>query len=49
MSASGAAKSVALDPGLAIVVGAWRFLDPHAKSIMLGMARKAANRAEFLD
>jgi hypothetical protein len=40
---SGAAESAALDADLAIVVGAWPLLGAHAKSIIIGMARKSAN------
>jgi hypothetical protein len=29
------------DAGLEIVIGAWPLLDPHARSIIVGIARKA--------
>lgn len=44
VSCFGAAESAALDPDLSIVVGAWPVLAADAKSAILGIARKSANR-----
>lgn len=42
----GGAESGALDPGLAVVIDAWPALGPHRQSIIVGMARKASDRAK---
>ena len=43
--ANGGAENGALDPGLAIVIDAWPVLAPHCRSIIVGMARKAIEKA----
>jgi hypothetical protein len=44
LSSSGAAESAAVDAEFAIVIGAWPLLTAHSKSIIIGIARKSANR-----
>jgi hypothetical protein len=45
VSSSGAAESAAIDSALSIVITAWPVLAPHSRSIIVGMARKAAAKA----
>ena len=45
VSSSSAAESAAIDAQLAIVIDAWPSIAPHSRSIMVGMARKAIEKA----
>jgi hypothetical protein len=46
LSSGGAAESAAVDAELSIVIGAWQLFAPHSRSIIVGMSRKAAEKAE---